>query len=148
MYMLCNLTQRVLKICFYYVHFPLHHTTTFQRTSLPFFKHLLKLMTASPYLPICPMSFMLLCFLGNSCVQFTDKDFFFFFVKSVYQSHMNLQMKSIIYDLTNVYKETMTLINSEHCCRSSSKLTEIPQAASKKTVNAIKRQSLLYVWES
>lgn len=57
-------------------------------------------------------------------------------------------MKSIIYDLTNVYKETMTLINSENCCRSSSKLTEIPQAASKKNVNAIKRQSLLYVWES
>lgn len=142
MYMLCNLTHRVLTICFYYVHFPLHHTTTFQRTSLSFFKHLLKLMNTSPYLPICPMSFMLLCFRGNSCFQFI------FSVKSVYQSHMNLQMKSIIYDLTNVYKETVTLISSESCCRSSSKLTEIPQAASNKNVNAIKRQSLLYVWES
>lgn len=57
-------------------------------------------------------------------------------------------MKSIIYDLTNVYEETVMLISSESCCRSSSKLTEIPQAASNKNVNAIKRQSLLYVWES
>lgn len=41
MYMLCNLTHRVLTICFYYVHFPLHHTTTLKSFTL-FFQTFIK----------------------------------------------------------------------------------------------------------